>query len=165
MRVPRTPAGFFRRTRAALNDPPEQFFAKFGAGTTKQEGCENRGIEHDPTDHNNAQNRHGSSSKKTPYRQNWFRSANFKSGCHALVTAGEANCRGQARTELAIVGSGVCRCDRQWHRGQGCVVKGPLVKGPVAKSFQKGAASLLGERLAAREPVWDGEGWGCDRVA
>ena len=23
----------------------------------------------------------------------------------------------------------------------------------------------FGGRLAAREPVWDGEGWGCDRVA
>jgi len=23
----------------------------------------------------------------------------------------------------------------------------------------------LGGELAAREPVWDGEGWGCDRVA
>ena len=22
-----------------------------------------------------------------------------------------------------------------------------------------------GGRLAARDPVWDGEGWGCDRVA
>jgi hypothetical protein len=30
---------------------------------------------------------------------------------------------------------------------------------------QKVAASLLGEKLAAREPVWDGEGWGCDRIA
>jgi len=23
----------------------------------------------------------------------------------------------------------------------------------------------LGGELAARDPVWDGEGWGCDRVA
>jgi hypothetical protein len=23
----------------------------------------------------------------------------------------------------------------------------------------------FGGRLAAREPVWDGEGWGCDRIA
>ena len=23
----------------------------------------------------------------------------------------------------------------------------------------------FGGRLAARDPVWDGEGWGCDRVA
>jgi hypothetical protein len=23
----------------------------------------------------------------------------------------------------------------------------------------------IGGWLAAREPVWDGEGWGCDRVA
>ena len=151
MRVPRTPAGFFRRTRAAVNDPPEQSVAKFRPGTTKQEGCENRGIEHDPTDHNNAQNRHGSSSKKTPYEQKWFRSASFKSRCHALVTTREANCRSQAHMGLATCGSSISAAAIvSRYRGQGS---------------QKGAASLLGERLAAREPVWDGEGWGCDRVA
>jgi hypothetical protein len=66
VRMPRTPAGFFRPPRAALNDPPEQSFAKFGPGTAKQQGCENRGVEHQPTNHNNAQDRHGFSSKKTP---------------------------------------------------------------------------------------------------
>jgi hypothetical protein len=35
VRMPRTPAGFFRPPRAALNDPPEQSFAKFGPGTAK----------------------------------------------------------------------------------------------------------------------------------
>lgn len=29
---------------------------------------------------------------------------------------------------------------------------------------QKGCGQPWG-RLAARDPVWDGEGWGCDRVA
>src|SRR4051812_4455959 len=35
---------------------------------------------------------------------------------------------------------------------------------PILTS-EKVAASSLGEELAARDPVWDGEGWGCDRVA
>src|SRR6266705_5055963 len=30
---------------------------------------------------------------------------------------------------------------------------------------QKGVRPALGGELAARDPVWDGEGWGCDRVA
>src|SRR5882724_4671116 len=31
--------------------------------------------------------------------------------------------------------------------------------------FPKKLRPALGGELAAREPVWDGEGWGCDRVA
>jgi hypothetical protein len=30
---------------------------------------------------------------------------------------------------------------------------------------QKGVRPAIGGWLAAREPVWDGEGWGCDRIA
>jgi hypothetical protein len=42
---------------------------------------------------------------------------------------------------------------------------------PVKKVNGRSMASpkklrpAFGGRLAAREPVWDGEGWGCDRVA
>jgi hypothetical protein len=34
---------------------------------------------------------------------------------------------------------------------------------PIA--LPKKLRPAFGGRLAAREPVWDGEGWGCDRVA
>src|SRR3979490_1715552 len=40
--------------------------------------------------------------------------------------------------------------------------------GPRQNSAYGGAIKLrpaLGGGLAARDPVWDGEGWGCDRVA
>src|SRR5450755_2510447 len=33
------------------------------------------------------------------------------------------------------------------------------------KGFPKKLRPALGGELAARDPVWDGEGWGCDRVA
>src|SRR5450631_1370550 len=33
------------------------------------------------------------------------------------------------------------------------------------KGFPKKLRPALGGGLAARDPVWDGEGWGCDRVA
>ncbi len=32
-------------------------------------------------------------------------------------------------------------------------------------SLKRSCGQLLGEKLAARDPVWDGEGWECDRVA
>src|SRR5215470_6251424 len=34
-----------------------------------------------------------------------------------------------------------------------------------AAALQKKLRPGFGGSLAAREPVWDGEGWGCDRVA
>jgi hypothetical protein len=35
----------------------------------------------------------------------------------------------------------------------------------AGSNFPKKVRPAFGGRLAAREPVWDGEGWGCDRVA
>src|SRR5439155_3846855 len=45
-----------------------------------------------------------------------------------------------------------------------------IVPGAGLQDHPPAAASkklrpALGGSLAAREPVWDGEGWGCDRVA
>jgi hypothetical protein len=36
---------------------------------------------------------------------------------------------------------------------------------PWKRKPSKKMRPALGGELAAREPVWDGEGWGCDRVA
>src|ERR1043165_7956704 len=47
----------------------------------------------------------------------------------------------------------------------------PLLGGGDCQRFGEGCNAskrvrpALGGELAAREPVWDGEGWGCDRVA
>src|ERR1700693_1714707 len=44
----------------------------------------------------------------------------------------------------------------------------PLMQGTAQNSACCAAKKLrpaLGGELAARDPVWDGEGWGCDRVA
>ncbi len=35
----------------------------------------------------------------------------------------------------------------------------------LPQAGRKKLRPALGGELAAREPVWDGEGWGCDRVA
>ena len=37
--------------------------------------------------------------------------------------------------------------------------------GPKHSGIHKKLRPGFGGSLAAREPVWDGEGWGCDRVA
>ena len=35
----------------------------------------------------------------------------------------------------------------------------------TGRALPKKVRPGFGGSLAAREPVWDGEGWGCDRVA
>ena len=54
-----------------------------------------------------------------------------------------------ARTRLALADR---RCASQGRENQGWLTP-------------KKVRPALGGELAAREPVWDGEGWGCDRVA
>src|SRR5882757_4735506 len=48
---------------------------------------------------------------------------------------------------------------RQRRKSRGMAANARLVTPP------KKSRPALGGELAAREPVWDGEGWGCDRVA
>jgi len=48
-----------------------------------------------------------------------------------------------------------------------CAIATACAKPQINPAFarrKKVAASSWGE-LAARDPIWDGEGWGCDRVA
>jgi hypothetical protein len=45
-----------------------------------------------------------------------------------------------------------------------CELSDPT-RSKISVSEPKKLRPALGGELAARDPVWDGEGWGCDRVA
>jgi len=67
-----------------------------------------------------------------------------------MAQLGSSHCDPFHKCSKKVARWRLCHFDLDWKR---------------LKRPQKSAASLLGERLAARDPVWDGEGWGCDRVA
>jgi hypothetical protein len=55
VRMLRTPTGFSRRPRCALNGPFEETLTKLGTRTAKQQSGKNRRVERNPTDCNNTQ--------------------------------------------------------------------------------------------------------------
>jgi hypothetical protein len=58
-----------------------------------------------------------------------------------------------------------CSVSKRRH-AHGPIAQTPLKQGLLGHLHApKKLRPAFGGRLAAREPVWDGEGWGCDRVA
>src|ERR1700693_811118 len=68
-----------------------------------------------------------------------------------------------ARKQIPRISTWDLRGSRIVLRGSGMGQKIPIE--PIIQGSPTKLRPALGEGRAARDPVWDGEGWGCDRIA